>query len=220
MPTVPRLVIAEAAYIAELTDRHMNRVLDERLIPESLVCTDDGRRQYAPLACAFAKFYFETDDDLTASLRRSVIAVMAGRVERSDAKSELLALGPAATGFNWLLQLPFGEIDVSSFVRSCAARARAIDDSQACITRSDDVMDGMPVFAGTRVPIDTILACTEKGIPMTRLLESYPFVTYDMIDAARVYDATHPKRGPRRRLGEVHPEWVVMETRVVRPRRV
>ncbi len=219
MPTDPFVSIAEAAYITELADQDLNRLIDERIVPDALVLADDGRRRFSRLACALAQFYLATDNDFTASLRRSVIAEMAARVQREDASSELLALGPAATGFDWLVQLPFGEIDVSSFVRTCSARARAIDDCKASITRSNDVMDGIPVFAGTRLPIDTILASTERGIAMERILESFPFLTYEMVDVARVYDATQPKRAPRRGLGEVHPDWILLDSRVVRPAR-
>jgi len=44
---------AQAAFIAELSDRDMNRVFDEHLVPESLMRAQDGRR-FARLASAFA----------------------------------------------------------------------------------------------------------------------------------------------------------------------
>ena len=44
MTTAVFVPSAEAAFIAELSDRDMNRVFDERLVPESLVRAEDGRR--------------------------------------------------------------------------------------------------------------------------------------------------------------------------------
>ena len=45
------------------------------------------------------------------------------------------------------------------------------------ISRSDDVMSGEVVFAGTRVPVQTLLDYLEEGSPLDDFLEDFPTVS-------------------------------------------
>ncbi len=45
------------------------------------------------------------------------------------------------------------------------------------ITRSADVMSGAVVFAGTRVPIQTLLDYLEEGDSLDEFLEDFPTVS-------------------------------------------
>jgi uncharacterized protein (DUF433 family) len=49
--------------------------------------------------------------------------------------------------------------------------------SQAVISRSPDVMGGAAVFAGTRVPVQTLLDYLEAGESIDDFLEGFPSVT-------------------------------------------
>jgi uncharacterized protein (DUF433 family) len=77
-------------------------------------------------------------------------------------------------------------------------------------------MGGVPVFAGTRVPIGIVLGSVAAGIELDRLTASYPFLTEAHIQSAKVYDEVHPRRGRPRRLAEVNPELPRRVTRVVK----
>ncbi|HEX8844471.1 MAG TPA: DUF433 domain-containing protein [Pyrinomonadaceae bacterium] len=44
------------------------------------------------------------------------------------------------------------------------------------ISRSPDVMSGAPVFAGTRVPIQTIIDYLAGGHPLDEFLDDFPTV--------------------------------------------
>ena len=46
----------------------------------------------------------------------------------------------------------------------------------APIERSDDVLGGMPVFVGTRVPVRTLLDYLEAGDRLDDFLEDFPTV--------------------------------------------
>jgi uncharacterized protein (DUF433 family) len=81
-------------------------------------------------------------------------------------------------------------------------------------------MGGLPVFAGTRVPIDMVTASLDRGISMEQVPISYPFVTPKLVEAAKIYQLAHPRRGRRRRVEEANPGWKVLETKRVRPPRV
>ncbi|MGI8494096.1 MAG: DUF433 domain-containing protein [Pyrinomonadaceae bacterium] len=48
--------------------------------------------------------------------------------------------------------------------------------SQSIISRSSDVMSGAPVFAGTRVPVQSLLDYLAGGHPLEEFLEDFPTV--------------------------------------------
>jgi uncharacterized protein (DUF433 family) len=45
------------------------------------------------------------------------------------------------------------------------------------ITSSPDRLGGTPVFAGTRVPVQTLIEYLEAGHPLDQFLEDFPSVT-------------------------------------------
>jgi uncharacterized protein (DUF433 family) len=49
-------------------------------------------------------------------------------------------------------------------------------DVEAVIARSPDVLDGTPVFAGTRVPVRTLLEYLEAGDRLDDFLADFPTV--------------------------------------------
>jgi len=49
------------------------------------------------------------------------------------------------------------------------------------ICRSPDVMGGMPVFCGTRVPIETLLDYLEAGESIDDFLAGFPSVTREQV---------------------------------------
>lgn len=50
------------------------------------------------------------------------------------------------------------------------------ETSQTVISRSPDVMSGAPVFAGTRVPVQSLLDYLAGGHPLEEFLEDFPTV--------------------------------------------
>lgn len=47
------------------------------------------------------------------------------------------------------------------------------------ITRSSDRLSGTPVFAGTRVPVQTMIDYLEAGDPLQDFLEDFPSVSHE-----------------------------------------
>ncbi len=48
---------------------------------------------------------------------------------------------------------------------------------QSIITRDPDILGGIPVFEGTRVPIKNLFDCLEKGYSVGEFLEDFPSVS-------------------------------------------
>ena len=51
------------------------------------------------------------------------------------------------------------------------------ETAQAVISRSPDIMSGAPVFAGTRVPVQSLLDYLAAGHPLDEFLEDSPTVS-------------------------------------------
>jgi uncharacterized protein (DUF433 family) len=47
------------------------------------------------------------------------------------------------------------------------------------IQRDDDILGGTPVFAGTRVPVQTLFDYLEEGDSLDEFLDDFPSVTRD-----------------------------------------
>jgi uncharacterized protein (DUF433 family) len=54
---------------------------------------------------------------------------------------------------------------------------------RAIISRSPDVMGGTPIFAGTRVPVQTLLDYLEAGDSLDDFLEGFPAVSREQVIA-------------------------------------
>jgi uncharacterized protein (DUF433 family) len=54
---------------------------------------------------------------------------------------------------------------------------------QPVTTRAEDVMGGAAVFAGTRVPLETLFDYLEAGDSIDEFLEGFPSVSRDQVIA-------------------------------------
>jgi uncharacterized protein (DUF433 family) len=55
--------------------------------------------------------------------------------------------------------------------------------SGSVVTTSGDIMGGTPVFAGTRVPVQTLLDYLEAGESIDQFLAGFPSVTRSQVVA-------------------------------------
>jgi len=55
------------------------------------------------------------------------------------------------------------------------------------IESNPDVMDGLPVIRGTRIPVYLILEMLESDLSIDQILVEYPHLTRDQIRAALRY---------------------------------
>jgi uncharacterized protein (DUF433 family) len=91
-------------------------------------------------------------------------------------------------------------------------RAALIDRVHRLVTTDRDILGGIPVFTGTRVPIDVILACLttmERG----DVLKAYPGLTEEQLEAAEVYAELHPRRAQPSKTPSFPPSWKLKSTR-------
>ena len=212
--------VAEAAFIAEVSAPQMNRLVDEDLVPHILLAQESGARRFARLSAAFARFFFETETDLVASTRKRILRELTERIEKVQGHNEIFALHVMPREVDWKVFVSSAvTVDVSSFVSAAMARAKEVDQADKLVVEDLEVLGGVPCFAGTRVPIESVLASLDKGVATSRVTQSYPFLTDAHIEAARVYSRVHPRRGRPRRLSEANSPALKRVSKVVRTAR-
>jgi uncharacterized protein (DUF433 family) len=207
---------AEAAFIARLTDHQLNRVVDEHLMPDVLFGKQEGARVFTRLCAALSDFYFDTEVLVTAAARRLVLDEVVQRLEHLPNKKAAFALRLLPEQMNWKVNRGAVVIDLTPYLGRALARVAEVDQANALVVRDSDVMTGAPVFAGTRVPIEIVLASVAAKLSKKMMRASYPFLTREHLKAAQVYTEVHPLPGRMRRLPDVHTIWKLRSTRVVR----
>lgn len=216
--------IAEAAFIAGVSDRDLNRAIDEHILPDPLTRSGEGRR-FTRLGAALAGFYFRSGDVYAAGLRRRVVEEVTSTVRvRSDTDS-ILALHPdAIRGIDWRIRVsgvPAGiiEVDVGSFVECALTRVESIEKAHQLITKDPMILGGLPTFKGTRVPVDSVAGSLKIGISRERILTAYASLTDAHLEAARVYADVHPPRLRTNKAAAVPPGWKLKRIAVIRPQK-
>jgi hypothetical protein len=111
---IETLTTTEAAVVAGVTLRNVNRSIDEKILPEILYeVGPNGGRQINVDACVFLSFYFESANRLTKEERLRIIATA----------SKQLPLGQeSALEKEWLIRQEFLTVDLAPFLQSPRVR--------------------------------------------------------------------------------------------------
>lgn len=187
MQTKAFLSRAEAAYVAGLGQPAISRAVAEHIVSTPLM-RPTGVKRFSRLAAAFISFYWKTETVIPQWRRK---AAMAASMERITATGKM----PQALGLELASNDCVFDFVLTKYLTAAANRAKKLDAALDCISISNDVMWGMPVFAGTRVLVETVLGSLQEGTSLALLKDSYPFLTEDLIDAAEIYTAIHPFQG-------------------------
>ena len=87
-------------------------------------------------------------------------------------------------------ELAFEDVRTES-ERDARALLRRPVDQYGQITRNRNVMSNRWVFAGTRIPVDAVLAFRHEGYSRERILAEYPTLVSEDIDAALAFEERH-----------------------------
>lgn len=206
----------EAAFIANVDERDINRLVDEELLPRPLLDTAKAARRFDTFACVLGSFYFHESDALTKDARKRVMGELAGRFEKVLASLRGKKFADVST-LDWSVSIdPVISVDVKGFAEAAAKRAAALAKAEALVACDDEIMNGEPVFAGTRVPVRTVAAWLASGEAPEAVRKSFPTVSDEMIEAAPLWAKTHPQRGRPKSFRELNPDWKVVSSKRVK----
>src|ERR1019366_2108237 len=140
---VQTLTPTEAAVVACVPVRDVNRIIDEKILPEAFYVADrDRARRFYADACAFISFYFRAANRLTSEERMRTIAVASARL-REESGSVLEK--------EWIIREEFLTIDLAPFMRNVHERLARLAAAQALVVEDADIMGGTPVIRDTHI---------------------------------------------------------------------
>jgi uncharacterized protein (DUF433 family) len=183
---IDTLTPAEAAVVAGVSVRDVHRVIDEHILPENLYDVREVR-SFSSDACVFIAFYFEAAERLTSGERQRAIA-LASRHSSGKKSTRIVHDG-------------FLTIDFAPFWTSVDERLQRLNAARAQVATDDQILGGIPIIRGTRVPVYDVAASVAVGHPMARILSSYPSLTRQQVELAALFAEANPQRGrPRQRI--------------------
>jgi uncharacterized protein (DUF433 family) len=195
--TADMLRPAEAAVVARVALRDVNRVIDERILPDGFFTVDDGRRVMVA-ACTLISFYFDSAKRLTSEERLFAIREAGSRLQKFRAQTLDSLLDK-----DWTVRDEFLTIDLAPFFRRTKERMDRLAAARDLVVSDPDVLGGMSVIRGTRVPVYDVAASVAAGLPTDRILGAYPSLDADKIELATIYAEANPARGRPRTSDEL-----------------
>jgi uncharacterized protein (DUF433 family) len=181
---MPELTVREVAELADVTQRSVNKAVEERIIDRS-ARTGQGRRLLLPVhAVPYAAVMGKLDLNLTKEKKRRLLRAF-GKRKVKEMTSSPIEIAPAVT------------VDVAGLVGAdLGARTDAyVRGREEIIEENPDILGGTPVVRGTRVSVYSLLGRVEHGEAIETILEDYPDLTEEDIKTAVTYARTHPPRG-------------------------
>jgi uncharacterized protein (DUF433 family) len=119
---------------------------------------------------------------------------------------------------NWVFRHDFLTVDLHHFHDQTRTRRATLMRAREMVIEDPEILGGVPVIRGTRVPVYDIAASLASGASKERLLAAYPSLKAEQLDLAALYAQANPVRGrPRRRVNEVAPSVQHKVTRRPRP---
>lgn len=192
-PHAELLKTTEAAVVAGVELREVNRAIDEEILPKDFFSTVNGR-YVVPAGCMLIAFYVESAEHLTAKERRFVIRTAGARL-RDWAKKTFVEDWTASLKEDWAIKHEFLTVDFTPFVRSVRDRLEELAAADRLVSSSPDVLSGTPVIRGTRIPVHDVAASVASGLPKERILAAYPSLDSNKIDLAALYARANPMQG-------------------------
>lgn len=185
---IENLTTSEAAIAAGVTVAKVNRLIDKRILPKLLYKASENRTVRKE-ACLWVAFYYETEDVLTSSARikamRSVLAHKHSWDELRQCKFE---------------ESRTVQVVLSSIWDDVERRLSQLRAAQDLVIEDPEILRGIPVIRGTRIPVYDVASLVDAGTPFAELREIYPKLRPSQIELASVYAKATPLRGrPRRR---------------------
>ncbi|HKP76309.1 MAG TPA: DUF433 domain-containing protein, partial [Longimicrobiaceae bacterium] len=91
------------------------------------------------------------------------------------------------------------ELAVAPASETVRERLARIEDARSFVAVNPEVRGGEPVVRGTRIPVSMLADLERQGALPEELLEDYPSLTPESLEAALVYARLYPRRGRPRR---------------------
>jgi uncharacterized protein (DUF433 family) len=199
MPSeIELLTPSEAAVVASVTVRDVNRIIDEKILPERFYALESGRHLHVA-ACPLVGFYFHAARALTAEKRGRLIRLLSERIGSTMARRPVADWRKSSLPADWTIHDGFLTVSLWEFATSAEDRYAKLAEAREMVVEDPDILAGTPVIRGTRIPVYDVAASVAAGLPRERIGAAYPGLEDRLIDLAAIYAEAVPPRGRPRR---------------------
>jgi uncharacterized protein (DUF433 family) len=175
---------AEAAVVTQLPLKAVNNAIDKKTIAARTIEKGGVRsRLVAEPALVYLSLERDLVRDTTPSFRRKLFKAISSAPARRAKKVTVGTL----------------TLDIRRSWEEVAQRIRDLRRAERLADIDIDILGGVPVFRGTRIPIHMIADLLRQGETAEKLRKGYPRLTDEMIRLAPIYAGAHPLRGRPRR---------------------
>lgn len=169
------LTLNEAGYVVERSSTAINRAVDRGVIKAKLQRRGKHRlRKVGPAELRYLAIAGLVEKDLTPAARKKVYEA----VRKLPPEAKRLDLG--------VMELKLSEID-----HRISERLQRLEEVKTFV---DERPSGEAVLRGTRVPVH-VIAALAKGQSAGEIVEDYPELKADQIEAAVEYAKVYPRTG-------------------------
>ena len=216
-PADNMLSVNEVAVVTSVPPRAVNEIVDKAILPSRFVVRG-SRRALLPHACYLVAVYWDTGDQLTKSERLRIVNQLSDQLGQAAAPPGMPPLRWRLPNLgSYVLHEGFLTVDLRPILRRVEKGGELLNEAKAIVVVDPDILGGMPVIKGTRIPVHDVAASVRENIPAERILRAYPALTEQKITLAKLWSDAHPPRGkPRRVIDDVPAAKLRSEVRVRR----
>jgi uncharacterized protein (DUF433 family) len=170
---------SEAAVVAGLPVRAVNKAIEKGAIPSVVLGKGAARRRYlAKAALICLRLDAEGFNRLPLGFRKKVFQSV---LSQPQAK--------------YVEPVGFLRVDIASPRRKIVEGLRMLHRANSSVSVSPEVMGGVPVVRGTRIPVQLLAEMVAKGASVEEIVSGYPSLTTEQVRLAVLYAEAHPRRG-------------------------
>lgn len=183
------LTTEEAAFVSGVSSSDVDHAVNQRILPDALLLGGADCFVLAG-ACPLIGFYYGSASNLAHEARLRIVQIAA-----ADLMIRLPATWPELQHRPRTIQDGSVTIDLQPLFNAAAERHAELIDARSNVTTSTEILGGVPVIYGTRIPAHDVAASVAAGLNSERILASYPSLDARKIRLATIYAAANPPRG-------------------------
>jgi len=177
---------AQASAVAGLPLKTVHKLIDGRLIrPRRMLVGRETQRLLSQDQLVYLRLEAEGVRLLPLAIRREVA--------RAIENSPNIDIVSVSEGSALIIQVkPVRQEVKQQLVRLKKAQQMTISEPE--------IMQGTPVYRGTRIPVEVVAEMLVRGVGVDEILEGYPALSREKVELAPLYMRAFPRRGrPSRR---------------------
>lgn len=193
---------SEVAFVTQTSESEVDRLVDDGMLPLHF-CKRGQRREFDLVGTSVSvTINHGLKHLLTRNARKVAIEIWMEnhysvliaeyRLPRKTISYDVII---AVSSFD----LGAVSVNLEGSIVRMANRLKKIHHVHETVISDPEILGGVPVIRGSRLPIENLLASVDDGVPFEIIQDDYPFLTAEMIEHARLYQQTHPRRGRPRR---------------------